>query len=204
VRAECCDTGYSVPTQLFTKTVRTEPSPLTAKVPLSSVANQHGLKRLTKSEAKTPEGVMRLAHKIIQEDLPETAKLKTSKTEGPSYAEQRCRSIDPNTYRTRTPFHRVESPHGGYKRRPAGWTDCRLILPAATLEGLRALTIELAHEQQNSDWPQERGRYPRTKNYYVVWALNELFKKLGFSGFCVEEQRPIERRHVRRFVAPTS
>src|SRR5262249_42726260 len=108
-----------------------------------------------------------------------------------------------NAYRTRFPFDRVESPHGAAKRRVPGWTDCRFILPKVTLEGLRALTIKLAHEQQNSDWPAERGRYARTKNFYVVWALNQLFEKLGIGEFCVPEQ-PAKRRRVRRFVSPTT
>ena len=144
---------------------------------------------------------MRLAHKIIEEGPSQVSKVEAKKTKGPSYAEQCCKVVDPNAYRTRFPFNRVESPHDARKRRPTGWTDCRFILPKVTLEGLRALTIKLAHEQQNSDWPAERGRYARTKNFYVVWALNLLFEHLGFQEFCAQEQKPASRR-VRRFVAP--
>jgi hypothetical protein len=167
------------------------------------MSDPYGLERLATSEAKTAQGVMRLAHKIIQEGLPQPANLEAKKIEGPSYAEQRCRSIDPNAYRTRVPFYRVETPHEARKRRPPGWTDCRFILPKVTLEGLRALTIELAHQQQNSDWPGERRRYPGTKNFHLTAALNDYFKKLGFEQFCVEEQKPLRHR-VRRFVAPDS
>ena len=162
------------------------------------------VKCLTKSEAKTPRGIMRLAERIIEEGLPQpSAKTEVKSAPGLSRTEQLGLAIDPNAYRTRYPFSRVRNPREEPKRRPAGWTDCRFILPQLTLDGLRALTIQLAHDQQNSDWPGERGRYAKTKNYYVVWALNELFKRLGFGDFCVQEQKPHKRR-VRRFVAPTT
>jgi hypothetical protein len=144
--------------------------------------------------------MMRLTDKIIAQGLPQ---LEANKLKRCGLAEERCVSIDPNAYRTRFPFNRVESPHDARKRRLPGWTDCRFILPEVTLAGLRALTIKLAHEQQNSDWPGERRRYARTKNFYIVWALNLLFERLGFQEFCVEEQKPTGRR-VRRFVAPNT
>jgi hypothetical protein len=146
--------------------------------------------------------MMKLADRVIEEGLPQPPKLDTQKTEGLAYAEQRCHSVDPNNYRWRVPFNRLETPHEARKRRPPGWTDCRFILPKLVLEGLRALSIELAHQQQNSDWPQERCRYPRTKNFHLTAALNDYLKKLGYEQFCVEEQKPARRR-VRRFVAPS-
>jgi hypothetical protein len=171
--------------------------PVAAKARLCSV-DQYGLQRLTKSEAKTPQGMMRCGEKIIEEGLH---RLEANKTKRCGHRGERCVTIDPNWSRTQFPFTRVESPHGGWKRRLPGWTDCRLILPKLLLEGLRALTIELAHQQQNSDWPGERRRYPATKNYHVAAALNAYLRQLGFEQFCVEEQKPIGRR-VRRFVAP--
>jgi hypothetical protein len=82
-----------------------------------------------------------------------------------------------------------------------GWTDCRFILPRLTLEGLRTLAITLAQEQQCSQWPRERARYPKTLNYFVTAALNDFLKKMGFAQFCVEEAEPGPGQ-VRRFIAP--
>ena len=145
--------------------------------------------------------MLRLAEQIIAEALPQPALSQASKAQGASSREERGRSIDPNAYRTRAPFNRVRSPREAPKRLGAGWTGCRIFLPKLLLEGLRALTIELAHQQQNSDWPAERCRYPATKNYHVAAALNAYLRQLGFEQFCVEEQKPARRR-VRRFVAP--
>jgi hypothetical protein len=127
--------------QAFTKSDPAESVPVAAKARKAS-SDQYGLVRLAKSEAKTPQGIMRLAKRIIEEALPQSALLQAEKVQGPSYEEQRCRSIDPNAYRTRAPFNRVRSPREAPKRLPAGWSDARFILPKLTLEGLRALTIE--------------------------------------------------------------
>jgi len=181
----------------FTKSNPAAPMPTAGKAKPSST-DQYGIKRLLKSEAKTPQGMMRPADKIIENQPTE---IESPTMEAMSYAEQRCRSIDPNAYRTRAPFNRVRNPREAPKRRPAGWTDCRIVLPKLILEGLRTLTIELANQQQNSDWPGERCRYPRTKNFHLTAALNDYFAKLGYHQFCVQEQ-PIEGR--RRFIAPTT
>jgi hypothetical protein len=146
---------------------------------------------------------MRLADKIIEEGLPQQAKLENKRTKGPKYAEQRCQSINPNAYRTRAQFNRIGSPREARNRRPEGWTDCRFILPKMTLEGLRSLTINLAQDHSRSDWPSERCTYPKTKNYHLVKALNAYFRSVGFEQFCLEEQEPHGRR-VRRFVAPNA
>jgi hypothetical protein len=184
--------------QAFTKSDSAESAPKAAKARKASV-DQYGLARLAKSEAKTPQGMMRLGERIIEKPLPEPVDSQPEKAQGLTYQEQRCHSIDPNSYRTRLPFTRVRGPREAPKRLPTGSTDARFILPRVTLEGLRALTIELAHQQQNSDWPGERCRYPATKNYHLTAALNDYFKKLGFEQFCLEELRPTGRR-VRRFV----
>ena len=86
-------------------------------------------------------------------------------------------------------------------RRPEGWQNGRIVLPKVTWEGLRAIAISYAQDQQHSDWPREHLRYPKTKNYYLVDALNQYFKLLGFDEFCVEEQTAKLGR-VRRFAAP--
>jgi hypothetical protein len=44
-----------------------------------------------------------------------------------------------------------------------------------------------------------RRRYPVTRSYYVVAALNHLFEEFGMPEFCVEEK---ETGRTRRFVAP--
>jgi hypothetical protein len=172
--------------------------PAVPKAQRNSV-DQHGLKRLAKSEAKTPSGMMRLGNKILKRDLPQ---LEVNKTKSCRSAGQRCVDFDPNAYRTRFPFHRVESPHDTPNRRLPGWTDCRFILPKVVLEGLRALSIELAHQQQNSDWPAERCRYPRTKNFHLTAALNDYLAKMGYQQFCVPEQKTTGR--VRRFIGTST
>jgi hypothetical protein len=43
-----------------------------------------------------------------------------------------------------------------------------------------------------------RRRYPKTKNCFVVQALNYLLEEHGLSEFCVEEVDPMPGR-VRRF-----
>src|SRR5262249_26184358 len=125
-RWECCGTGIFVPAQLFTKAVSAKPILATPKASLTTANDYYGLKRLAKSEAETPQGIMRLADKIIEDSLPQPAKLDSKKKEGLTYAERRrCNSVDPDAYRWRVPFNRVETPHEARKRRPPGWTDCR-------------------------------------------------------------------------------
>jgi len=186
--------------QAFTKSDRAQSIPVAAKARKAS-SDQYGLARLGKSESKTPRGMTQLAEQIIEEGLPQPVSLQTEKSKGPSYAEARCRTRDPNAYRTRFPFARVRTPREARKRMRPGWSDARFLLPTVVLEGLRCLTNELATQQQNSDWPRERNRYPRTKNHHVAAALNDYLKKLGYQQFCIQENEPA-RRHVRRFVAP--
>jgi hypothetical protein len=187
--------------QAFTKSDPAKPAPVVAKARKAS-SDPYGLERLAKSEAKTPRGMTQLAERIIEEGLPQPpALLPDNKAQGPSHAKQRCREIDPNAYRSRFPFDRVRSPREAKKRLREGWTDCKLVLPKLMLEGLRLMTVELACQQQNSDWPQERGRYPKTKNYHVAAALNAYLKKWGYEQFCLQERETTGRR-VRRFVTP--
>jgi hypothetical protein len=142
---------------------------------------------------------MRLAHKIIEDGLPQPTP-EIQKPKRPK--EQRRVTIDPNAYRA--PFNRVRSPREVRNRRPPGWTARWFALPKLTVEGLRTVAIQFAETQQYADWPGERQKYPRTVNYFVTLAVNDLFRKLGFEQFCVEEQKPIKKHHVRRFVAPTT
>jgi hypothetical protein len=190
---------------LFTKAVRAEPAePTSVASPRGSLNcsnDPHGLKRLKKCQAKTPEGMMRLAGKIIENGLPQP-RPEIKKPKGPKYSEQRCVTIDPNAYRA--PFNRVRSPREERNRRPENWTARWFVLPKLTVEGLRTMAIQFAQAQQHSDWPGERQKYPRSANYFVTAALNDFFKKLGFEQFCVEEKSPLEKHRVWRFVAPNA
>lgn len=140
---------------------------------------------------------MRAANKILDDDRQEP--IASKKERGARYIDQRCETIDPN-WRS-APICRVRSPRLSEKRRAKGWADCQFALPRITLEGLRTIAITLAQEQQHSEWPGERARYPKTLNYYVTAALNDFFQKMGYPEFCVEEQKSISGR-VRRFRAP--
>ena len=80
----------------------------------------------------------------------------------------------------------------------AKWSDR---FAEGDLEGLRAIAISYAQDQQHSGWPREHLRYPKTKNYYLVDALNQYFRTLGFEEFCVEEHTPKLGR-VKRFAVP--
>ncbi len=74
------------------------------------------------------------------------------------------------------------------------------MLPRLTYEGLRHLTLMLVDDRR---WTDARAgvRYPKTKNYYVVDALNDYFRKFGLEEFCVLEDEAAPPR-VRRFVVP--
>jgi hypothetical protein len=79
---------------------------------------------------------------------------------------------------------RVRSPREAQKRRMEGWSDCRIILPKLTLEGLQKVAIALAEDGHHSPWPHERRRYPKTKSHLVGETLDDFFRKVGFPEFC--------------------
>jgi hypothetical protein len=89
-------------------------------------------------------------------------------------------------------------------RRKPGWTDCQFVLPRVTLEGLSHLAKTMADRERAERSSQPRGfrrRYPKTKNFYVIEALNYLFEQNGLPEFRVQEAQPVPGR-VHRFVAP--
>jgi hypothetical protein len=89
-------------------------------------------------------------------------------------------------------------------RRNPGWTDCNFVLPRVSPEGLRLLAIASAAGERQLVAGEPLGyrrRYPKTKNFFVVQALNQLFEENGMPQFCVQEAEPVPGR-VRRFVAP--
>lgn len=143
---------------------------------------------------------MRVASKILDEGTPQPISSKGENS--PRYADQRCKTIDPNF--RRAPFSRVRSPREARNRRAQGWTNCQFALPRLTLEGLGTIAIMFAQEQQHSEWAKEARRYPKTRNYFVTAALNDFFRKMGFEEFCVEEEEKPHAHRVRRFVAPNA
>jgi hypothetical protein len=110
-----------------------------------------------------------------------------------------------NTYRHPGPTARQRCPRDMPKRRPPGWTACNFILPRITLEGLTLLTKSIAARvsaERMSEPYGFRRRYPKTKNFFVVQALNDLFEENGIPEFCVQEVEPGPGR-VRRFAVTT-
>jgi hypothetical protein len=117
----------------ITKATRAKPAePMKT---LNSSNDPHGLKRLEKTRAQTPEGIMRVANKILCEAMEGPLAQKpgddSSTVKGPKYAEQRCKTIDPNCYGA--PFNRIRSPREMRNRRPEGWQNGRIVLPKVTI-----------------------------------------------------------------------
>jgi hypothetical protein len=113
-----------------------------------------------------------------------------------------AKEIDKNSYRA--PVIRQRSPREMKNRRKPGWTDCVFVLPRLSLEGLRLLAITRAADERQLAARETLGyrrRYPKTKNFFVVQALNHLFEENGMTEFCVQEAEPLPGL-VRRFVAP--
>jgi hypothetical protein len=172
-----------------------------AEATLASSNDPYGLLRLERSRAQTRKGFKRLANSIARDaiGIPQTRKQK---------AEQRPPKLDPkeidkNSYRA--PVARQRSPRDMPQRRSPGWVAANFVLPRLTIEGLTLLTKGMA-DRERAERSSEpfgfRRRYPKTKNYFVVRALNYLFQEHGLSQFCVEEAKPAPGR-VRRFVALT-
>jgi hypothetical protein len=174
-------------------------TPAATKTALASSNDPYGLKRLERSHAQTPKGFKRLANAITRDAIgvPLTRKQRAE------IRAQRQKldpmEIDKNAYRA--PVIRQRSPREMKNRRKPGWTDCNFVLPRMSLEGLRILAITRAADEHQLA-PREplgyRRRYPKTKNFFVVRALNHLFEENGIPEFCVPEAEPSPGR-VRRF-----
>jgi len=189
----------------FTTATRAQPAgvmPKAAKTTRPSPSEPHSLKRLEQSRAQTPRGYKRLANAIAREaiGIPVTRKQQAEiKAQLPKLDPT---EIDKNSYRG--PIFRQRSPRDMPKRRKAGWTFCRFILPRVTLEGLIHLANTMADDERSDRTRAPRGlrrRYPRTKNFYVIEGLNYVFEQYGVPEFRVQEAEPMRGR-VRRFVAP--
>jgi hypothetical protein len=64
-------------------------------------------------------------------------------------------------------------------RRKPGWTDIRVVLPRLTSEWLSTLAKTMADQERAERLSEPRGyrrRYPRTRSYFVIRALNDLFE----------------------------
>jgi hypothetical protein len=71
-------------------------------------------------------------------------------------------------------------------------------------QGLRFLTTSVADRERAKRLDEPRGfrrRYPKTKNFFVTMAINDLLADYGLSQFCVAEAEPASGR-VRRFAVP--
>jgi hypothetical protein len=163
-----------------------------------------GLKRLERSNAQTPKGFRRSANMITREviEIPLTRKQQAEQRAQLSKLDRK--EIDRNSYRA--PVIRRRSPGEMKNRRKPGWTDCSFVLPRVSLEGLRLLAItRAANDRQfaTSEPLGYRRRHPKTKNFFVLRALNQLFEENGMPEFCVQQAEPVPRR-VTRFVAPAN
>ena len=163
-----------------------------------------GLARMER--VKTDIGVERLCNQLFREwglGEPTRAELRAERAqirnEQPKLTKQQ---IDRNVYRR--PAVRERCPRDMPKRRAPGWATANFVLPRKTIEGLTFLTKSLANRERTlrSEEPHGfRRRYPETKNFYVIEALNCLFEKYEMPEFCVQEANPKAGR-VRRFIAP--
>ena len=177
--------------------------PQAAEVTLASSNDPDGLLRLNRSHAQTQKGFRRLANTIARDAIGIPLTRKQRAEERARRPKLDAKEIDKNSYRA--PVARERSPRDMKNRRKPGWTDCNFVLPRVSLEGLRLLAITCAAGERQlatSETLGYRRRYPRTKSFFVVQALNHLFEENGMPEFCVQEAVPTPGR-VRRFVAPT-
>ncbi|HKB92129.1 MAG TPA: hypothetical protein VKC60_16550 [Opitutaceae bacterium] len=164
-----------------------------------------GVKRLERSQAKTPAGYERLFNKVAREwglGPPTRAEQRAVRAEARDQ-QLKPEQVDRNAYRH--PVVCQRAPRDMPRRRSPGWAAANFVLPRLTIEGLTLLTKSMADREraERSSEPYGfRRRYPKTKNYLVVKALNYLLHEHGLSQFCVEEAEPMPGR-VRRFAIPT-
>ena len=144
--------------------------------------------------SRTELSTERIIEKDASQLAPNSAEFHRLKE--PTYAEGRCRFINPNAYCA--PFNRTQTPREARNRRPAGWTAIYITLPKITVEGLQKVAITLGQEGQHSPWPRERRRYPRTKSHLIGEALDDFFRKVGFAEFCLQESNTGENDRTGR------
>jgi hypothetical protein len=174
-----------------------------AKAMSISSSDPFGVKRLERSRAQTPAGIERLFNQVAREwgfgppTRAEQRAIRAETKDPPLKPEQ----VDRNAYRH--PPVRTRCPRDMPKRRAPGWTAANFVLPGRIIEGLTLLTKSMAERERAERSSQPYGfrrRYPKTKNYFVVKALNYLLREHGLPQFCVEEVSVPGR--VRRFTIP--
>jgi hypothetical protein len=102
------------------------------------------------------------------------------------------KEIDKNSYHA--PVARERSPRDMPQDGPRGWVAVKFVRPRLTIEGLTLLTKGTAERERAERLSEAYGfrrRYPKTKNYFVIKALNYLFQEAGLAQFCVEEAKPV-------------
>jgi hypothetical protein len=144
----------------------------------------YGLQRMER--VKTDIGAKRLRNQLFRKwglGEPTRAELRVERAqirnEQPKLAPQQ---IDRNAYRH--PAVHERCPRNMPKRRTPGWAATNFVLPRKTIEGLILLTKSMANREQaqHSEEPYGfRRRYPKTRNYWVVTAMNYLLKEHGLS-----------------------
>jgi hypothetical protein len=153
---------------------------------------------------KTPKGFKRPANAIARDAIGIPLTLKQRAEERAHRPKLDPNEIDKNA--CRAPLVRERSPCDMPRRRAPGWVAINFVLPRRTIEGLTLLTKGIADRERaerSSEAYGFRRRYPKTKNYLVIKALNHLLQEHGLSEFCVEEAKTVYGR-VRRFVIPTN
>ncbi len=165
------------------------------------------IQAMERSRAQTPAGFARAFNRAMRElglQEPTRTELRAERAhirnEQPKLTPEQ---VDRNAYRH--PVVRERAPRDMPGRRRPGWAAINFVLPLRTIEGLTLLTKSMAAREraERSDEPYGfRRRYPKTRNYFVVQALNYLLEEHGLSQFCVEETEP-EPGRVRRFAVPT-
>jgi len=159
------------------------------------------IQAMERSRAQTPAGFARAFNRAMRElglQEPTRAELRAERAhirnEPPMLTPER---VDQNAYR----HPQVRSPRDMPGRRAPGWLAIHFVLPRRTIEGLTFLARSMADKERAERLEQPYGykrKYPRTKNYFVVKALNYLLEEHGLPQFCVEEAEPTPGR-VRRF-----
>ncbi len=163
-----------------------------------SATDPHGLERLSRSRAQTPAGIGRLFNKVAKEwglGEPTRAEVRASRAEARGQ-KLKPQQIDRNAYRH--PVVRARPPRDMPKRRAPGWAATNFVLPKATIMGLSFLARSIADRERAQRASQPYGLkrlYPKTRNFYVLQALNQLFEDYGLKQFCVEHPR-LEREQV--------
>jgi hypothetical protein len=162
--------------------------------PLSD--DPYGEKRMER--VQTPAGVKRVFNQVARE-MGLGACIDAEDPE-PTRALE-AREIDRNAYRQ--PAARERCPRESRSRRRPGWVVAHFVVPRSILEGLSLLARGAAQrehaERHNAPYGRRR-RYPRTRNFYVVEALNALLDNYDLGQFCVvEEDEESSPRRVRRF-----